>query len=138
MASYEKAEALQTYVKKNLKKINDLIQDLPDISEFEDVIDDISDVSTYIGGLDSNTDKKVGDDIKKKIRYLSNYLSGIKENITNLKGNKVTLSPESITIESNAYTKSYAKENFLKDKFPIIPDWFLFWWIRFCFFLDDW
>lgn len=122
MASYEKAEALQTYVKKNLKKINDLIQDLPDISEFEDVIDDISDVSTYIGGLDANTDKNVGDDIQKKIRYLSNYLSGIKENITNLKGNKVTLSHESITIESNAYTKSYAKENFLKDKFPIIPD----------------
>ena len=112
MASYEKAEALQTYVKKNLKKINDLIQDLPDISEFEDVIDDISDVSTYIGGLD----------IQKKISYLSRSLSSIKENTTNLKENKVTLSPESITIESNANTKSYAKENFLKDKFPIIPD----------------
>ena len=122
MASYEKAEALQTYVKKNLKKINDLIQDLPDISEFEDVIDDISDVSTYIGGLDANTDKKVGDDIQKKISYLSRSLSSIKENTTNLKENKVTLSPESITIESNANTKSYAKENFLKDKFPIIPD----------------
>ena len=48
MASYEKAEALQTYVKKNLKKINDLIQDLPDISEFEDVIDDISNVNSKI------------------------------------------------------------------------------------------
>ena len=122
MASYETAEALQTYVNKNVKKINDLIQELPDISGFEDVIEKISDVSTYIGGLASNTDKKVSDDLNKNIRYLSNYLSGIKKNITNLKGNVVTLRSELITIESNANTKSYARENFLKDKFPIISD----------------
>ena len=119
MAGYETVEALQTYVKKNLKKINDLIQDLPDISEFEDVIDDISDVSTYIGGLDANTDTEISNDLKKGISDLSYFLSSIKTNITNLKGNEVTLSSSQVIIEATG-KKLYEKANFLRENFPII------------------
>ena len=122
MASYEKSSDLQDYVNKNIQIINRLIQDLPDISKFEDVIDDISDVSTFIGTLASDTNKKVNNDLDKKIKDLSDCLSGIKENITNLKGNVVTLRSELITRESDKDIKSYSKEQFLVDEFPIISD----------------
>lgn len=119
MAYYETDGEIQKYVNVRVQRINALIQDLPDISGFEDVIEKISDVSTYMSCLASNTNKEVSDDLAEDVRYLSNYLSGIETNVTNLKGNVVTLRSKLITINSDT---SEDEEIFLMNSFPIITD----------------
>ena len=125
MASYETAEALQTYVNKKVKKINDLIQNLPDISGFEDVIDDISDVSEYLSELAGNTDGKVSNALKNKVCDLSRTLSNIQTYVKDLKGKKLTVS----YVHHNTYWSEYkhpdelcSKEYFLSTNFPKIKD----------------
>lgn len=122
MASYETAGALQSYVNKRVNTINDLLQELPDISVAEDVIDDISDVSKYLSELSAYTDGKVSDKLKNTAGELSDSLSTIKKFVKDLKSGKLTVSYENST-EETVYTKSLLTEKeFLSQRFPKISN----------------
>lgn len=120
MACYETAGALQSYVNKRVNTINDLLQELPDISVAEDVIDDISDVSKYLSELSAYTDGKVSDKLKNTAEELSDSLSTIKNFVKDLKSGKLTVSYKNSTEETD-YTKSLLTEKeFLSQRFPKI------------------
>ena len=120
MACYETAGALQSYVNKRVNTINDLLQELPDISVAEDVIDDISDVSKYLSELSAYTDGKVSDKLKNTAKELSDSLSAIKNFVKDLKSGKLTVSYKNSTEETD-YTKSLLTEKeFLSQRFPKI------------------
>lgn len=122
MACYETAGALQSYVNKRVNTINDLLQELPDISVAEDVIDDISDVSKYLSELSANTDGKVSDKLENTAEELSNSLSNIKNYVKDLKRGKLTVSYKN-SAEETDYTKSLLPEKeFLSQRFPKISN----------------
>lgn len=125
MAIYETAGELKTCVNKRVKKINDLIQELPGISGFEDVIDDISDVSEYLDGLSARTDGNVSDDLKNSAKYLSDSLSNIKNYVKDLKGMEFKANYINYTEYSSYHplTENLNSQNeFLVRKFPKISD----------------
>lgn len=120
MANYETAGALQTYFNSRVKKINDLIQELPDISEFEDVIDDIFDVSKCLFKFSAITDEKLAKKLEKVVNELCDSLSEIKKCDKYLKGQKLAVGYNNET-EETEYTKSLLTENeFLSQRFPKI------------------
>lgn len=122
MASYETAGALKTYVNKRVKKINDLIQELPGISGFEDVIDDISDVSEYLDGLSAATDGNVSAALEDSAKDLYESLSNIKNYVKDLKGMEFKANYINYTEYSDyeLLTELNSQEEFLVTKFPKI------------------
>lgn len=122
MASYETAGALKTYVNKRVKKINDLIQELPGISGFEDVIDDISDVSEYLDGLSAATDGNVSAALENSAKDLYDSLSNIKNYVKDLKGMEFKANYINYTEYSDyeLLTELNSQEEFLVKKFPKI------------------
>ena len=122
MASYETAGALKTYVNKRVKKINDLIQELPGISGFEDVIDDISDVSEYLDGLSAATDGNVSAALEDSAKDLYEILSNIKNYVKDLKGMEFKANYINYTEYSDykLLTELNSQEEFLVKKFPKI------------------
>lgn len=124
MAIYETAGELKTCVNKRVKKINDLIQELPGISGFEDVIDDISDVSKYLDGLSAATDGNVSADLENSAKNLYDSLSNIKNYVKDLKGMEFKANYINCTEYSDykLLTELNSKDEFLVNKFPKILD----------------
>lgn len=118
MASYETAKDLQTYVRDKVEKINDLIQDLPDISECEDVIEKISDINEYIDGLDSNTDSEVSKKLKTNMKNLVYNFNRIKHWDYYIRKDKINSSYKSIGPFRSSTTEG--REDFLVRIFPYI------------------
>lgn len=115
MASYERADALTQLIESKLKELNNMIQDMPDVSQFSDLVDTISGVSDYLGTLSSETDGQVTKELKQAVNELSSYSNRIRKSVSELKQQKISLSPSTYSIQSDIGEDKYS---FLEKNFP--------------------